>query len=140
MRSRTIPSVFLACGAFLLASFTTAHALDRPTSEKQTDREPRQNLVIKLQPRPDFPEELRKLRVDQKIDVTVTLRSVFRSTGQVVDIKFFGITPSDLPEDLIDNLVNRCKAAARKIKFEPAMRNGRYVSMSVELHYNFRVE
>ncbi len=135
MQSRTIPSVFLAY-AIVLASFSLTYAVDRPAPEKKTEQEPRESLVIKFQPRPEFPDELRK----QKIDVTVTLRSIFTSTGQVRDIQFFGISDTDLPEEVIEDLVKRCKAAARKIQFEPAIRNGRYVSMWVELKYNFRVE
>jgi TonB family protein len=100
------------------------------------NNEERQKIVFKVKPRPEFPEALRK----EKIEATVTLRAVFTSTGRVENIKFFGVVPRELPDELVDDLTRRCKAAARKIEFEPAKRNGRFISMYVQLEYNFRVE
>ena len=62
---------------------------------------------------------------------TVVLRAVFSHTGNVIDIK----TLVDLPHGLTERAIE----AARQIKFIPAMKDGRYVSMWIQLEYNFNL-
>jgi TonB family protein len=60
---------------------------------------------------------------------TVVLRAVFSSSGKVTNIKVLLELPGGATEAAIK--------AAQKIKFEPAIKDGRYVSTHVQLEYNF---
>jgi len=62
---------------------------------------------------------------------TVVLRAVFSSTGQVTNIQAV--------QKLSDGLTEKAIAAAREIRFVPAMRNGHPVSMYMQLEYNFNL-
>lgn len=62
---------------------------------------------------------------------TVVLRAVFSHTGNVTNIR----TLADLPHGLTERAIE----AARQIKFVPAMKDGRYVSMWIQLEYNFNL-
>lgn len=59
----------------------------------------------------------------------VVLRVVFSSSGQVTQIKVVSALPGGQTEAAIK--------AAQKIKFEPAIKDGRYVSSHVQLEYAF---
>lgn len=78
-------------------------------------------------PEPQYTEDARK----NQIVGTVVLRAVFSSSGQVTQIR----TVSGLP----NGLTERAMAAARQIKFVPATKDGRPVSMWMELQYNFNL-
>jgi TonB family protein len=60
---------------------------------------------------------------------TVVLRAVLASSGQVTNIRVISGLPHGLTE--------RAIAAARKLKFTPAMKDGKPVSQYVQLEYNF---
>jgi len=68
---------------------------------------------------------------DNQVVGTVVLRAVFTSAGNVSNIRI----RSGLP----DGLTERAVAAAKKIKFIPAMKDGHYVSMWMQLEYNFNL-
>jgi len=86
-----------------------------------------QKARILEKPEPTYTEEARK----NQITGTVVLRAIFSSTGQVT-----GITPiSRLP----DGLTEKAIAAAKRIKFVPATKDGRPVSMYFQLEYNFNL-
>lgn len=70
---------------------------------------------------------------------TIILRAIFTSDKRVTDITFKGARPKSLPKATVKMLAKRCVDAARRIKFEPATRDGRPVSMYVQLEYNFRL-
>jgi len=90
-------------------------------------REVSQKARILEKPEPTYTEEARK----NQVTGTVVLRAIFSSNGQIT-----GITPvSRLP----DGLTERAIAAARRIKFVPAMKDGRPVSMYFQLEYNFNL-
>ena len=89
--------------------------------------------VVKSKPEPHYPKEAKK----QKIEATIVLRAVFRSTGKVTDIKFEKAYPNNLPEDILKLFTEESIKAAEKIKFEPATRDGHPVSMYVQLEYRF---
>jgi len=82
---------------------------------------------ILSKPPPHYTEEARK----NQVNGTVILRVVFSSTGSVTNISVVRSLPNGLSEQAI--------AAARKIKFEPAMKDGRPVSVSMLLEYNFNL-
>lgn len=78
-------------------------------------------------PEPQYTEEARK----NQVTGTVVLRAVFTSGGQVTNIR----AVAGLPYGLTDRAI----AAARQIKFMPATKDGRPVSMYIQLEYNFNL-
>ena len=78
-------------------------------------------------PEPTYTEAARK----NQITGTVVLRAVFSSSGSVQNIH----AVSGLP----DGLTERAIAAAKQIRFVPATKDGRPVSMWMELQYNFNL-
>jgi TonB family protein len=86
-----------------------------------------QKARVLSKPEPQYTEEARK----NQITGTVVLRAVFTSGGQVTQIRAVSGLPYGLTE--------RAIAAARLIKFQPAMKDGRAVSMYIQLEYNFNL-
>jgi TonB family protein len=84
-----------------------------------------QKAQILARPNPQYTDEARK----NQSSGTVVLKAVLSSSGQVTEIK----TVSGLPYGLTEKAVE----AARQIKFTPAMKDGRPVSQSVQIEYNF---
>jgi len=68
---------------------------------------------------------------DNKIEGTVVLSVVFSSDGQITDINVI----KGLPYGLTENAI----AAANKIRFEPAIRDGRPVSVRGSLEFSFNL-
>ncbi|HEV2800140.1 MAG TPA: energy transducer TonB [Pyrinomonadaceae bacterium] len=84
-----------------------------------------QKAVIRSKPKPDYTESARKFGVYG----TVRLRIVLSASGEVTNI-----TPvSRLPHGLTVQAIE----AARKIKFNPAMKDGHIVSQYATIEYNF---
>jgi periplasmic protein TonB len=92
-----------------------------------TGREVDQKARVLSKPDPSYTEEARK----NQISGVVVLRAVFSSAGEVTNIRAVSGLPNGLTE--------RAIAAARQIKFVPAMKDGRPVSMWMELQYNFNL-
>ena len=90
-----------------------------------TEVEQRARLLFK--PEPQYTEEARK----NQTTGTVVLRVVFASSGDVVQIRAVRSLPFGLTE--------RAIAAARQIRFEPAMKGGHPVSVFMQLEYNFNL-
>jgi TonB family protein len=88
---------------------------------KEVDKKP----VIKSKPRPDYPREAE----DHQLGGTVVLRCIFASTGKITNIHVVVGLPYGFTESAID--------AASRIKFKPAEKDGKPVSMWMELQYNF---
>jgi len=65
------------------------------------------------------------------------LRAVFAADGRVTNVHFVKAIPKDLPKDSVKFLKQRSIEAAKQIKFTPATKGGRPVSMYVQLEYNF---
>ena len=80
-----------------------------------------------MKPEPQYTEEA---RVNQ-ITGTVVLRVVFSSSVEVVQIRAVRTLPY--------GLTVRAIAAARQIRFVPAIKNGRPVSVFMQLEYNFNL-
>ena len=87
--------------------------------------EQRARLLFK--PEPHYTEEARR----NQISGTVMLRVVFSAAGEVVQIRAVRTLPFGLTE--------RAIAAAREIKFVPAVKGGRPVSVYMQLEYNFNL-
>jgi TonB family protein len=94
---------------------------DRPFHAAQVTVKP----VITSKPEPGFPEEARR----NNVAGLVRLRAVLSKDGKVTNIS--------VVKGLPDGLTEKAIAAARKIKFRPAQKEGRAVSMYVTLEYNF---
>jgi TonB family protein len=82
---------------------------------------------ILSRPEPQYTEEARK----NQVSGTVVLRAVFSSSGQVTNIRAVSSLPYGLTE--------RAIAAARQIRFTPAMKDGRAVSQYIQIEYNFNL-
>lgn len=90
-------------------------------------REVTSKARVTFKPEPQYTEDARK----NQITGTVVLQAVFTSSGQVTSIRALKELPYGLTEKAI--------AAARQIRFEPAMKDGRAVSMYMHLEYNFNL-
>jgi TonB family protein len=86
-----------------------------------------QRARVLFKPEPTYTEEARR----NQITGTVMLRVVFASNGDVVQIRAVHSLPYGLTE--------RAITAARQIKFVPAVRGGRPVSVFMQLEYNFNL-
>lgn len=90
-------------------------------------REVTSKARVLSKPEPTYTEAARK----NQITGTVVLRAVFSSSGSVQNIH----AVSGLP----DGLTERAISAAKQIRFVPATKDGRPVSMWMELQYNFNL-
>jgi protein TonB len=86
-----------------------------------------QRARLLAKPEPQYTEEARK----NQVSGTVMLRAVFASSGEVVQIRALNTLPFGLTE--------RAIAAARQIRFVPAVKNGQPVSVYMQLEYNFNL-
>ena len=86
-----------------------------------------QKVRILSRPEPQYTEEARK----NQISGTVVLKAVFSSNGTVTNIR----PVSNLPFGLTEKAI----AAARQIRFVPAMKNGHAVSQYIQIEYNFNL-
>lgn len=78
-------------------------------------------------PEPQYTAEAR----NKQITGTVVLRAIFAANGRVIGIRAVAGLPEGLTEEAI--------RAARRIKFVPAIKDGRPVSMFIQLEYNFNL-
>lgn len=90
---------------------------------KQVDRK----AILVMRPEPAYTETARK----KQITGTVVLKVIFSSNGSVVNIR--------IASPLSEGLTERAIDAAKKIKFIPAMKDGKFVSMWMQLEYNFNL-
>jgi TonB family protein len=90
-------------------------------------REVDTKVRIISKPAPSYTEQARK----NQVQGIVTLRVVFSATGSVTNIS--------VVRGLPDGLSERAISAARAIEFTPATKDGRAVSVSMLLEYNFNL-
>ena len=106
-------------------------ALDSQTNQAApailSGRDVTRKVRVATKPEPHYTEEARR----HQITGTIVLRAVFSSSGAVTNIHAM----SKLP----DGLTEMATEAARKIRFIPASKDGRFVSMWMELQYNFNL-
>ena len=88
---------------------------------QQTDK----SFDLVMNAHPDYTEMARQ----NQIKGTVVLQCVLSANGTITGISVVSGLPYGLTE--------RAIAAARRVKFIPAMKNGKYVSISTRLVYNF---
>ena len=91
--------------------------------------------LLKSNKRPDCyrnrSHNTQKKHVLNQVSGTVVLRAVFSSSGEVVQIRALRTLPFGLTE--------RAIAAARQIRFVPAVKGGQPVSVAMQLEYNFNL-
>ena len=90
-------------------------------------REVTQRARILSKPAPGYTEEARR----NEVTGTVLLRVVLSSTGRVTNMRVV----SGLPYGLTENALE----AAWRIKFVPAVKDGRNVSQQALIEYNFNL-
>lgn len=78
-------------------------------------------------PEPQYTEDARR----NQITGSVVLRVVFSRSGEVTNIRAINPLPFGLTE--------RAIAAARLIRFRPAMKDGQPVNVFMQLEYNFNL-
>ena len=98
-----------------------------PGEKTYTGREVETKARLTHRPEPNYTEKAR----NSGTRGTVVLQAIFSKTGKVTDIR----TLSGLPNGLTERAVE----AARKIKFIPATKDGKPVSMWMQLEYNFNL-
>lgn len=86
-----------------------------------------QRARVLSKPEPSYTESARKFGING----TVTLRAVFAHDGQIRDLQVIKGQPHGLTKAAL--------RAARAIKFTPAQKNGKPVSMVIQLEYNFNL-
>jgi TonB family protein len=94
---------------------------ERIYTGKEVDKKP----VVKSKPQPDYTREAQGHGTGGK----VVLRCIFAADGKVTNIHVVVGLPDGLTQEAID--------AASRIKFKPALKDGKPVSMWIELQYNF---
>ena len=90
-------------------------------------REVDKKLKLTEHPEPEYPAGANQKRLRG----LVILRAVFASDGKVKNIEVLRDLPGGFTEKAIE--------AAKKIKFIPATKDGRFVSMWMQLEYNFNL-
>ena len=103
-----------------------------PNAPVDYDRPFRQNEVtqkarITFKPEPGFTESARKFTVTG----VVRLRAILSKTGEMTNISVVKGLPHGLTESSIE--------ATRRIRFEPAQKDGRPVAQYVVLEYNYNI-
>lgn len=100
---------------------------DNKTDSIHTGREMTVKARIVSKPEPTYTQDARM----NQITGTVVLRCVFRSSGVVTNIT--------VVSGLEHGLTEKAIAAARQIKFIPPIKDGHFVSMYMQLEYNFNL-
>jgi TonB family protein len=105
---------------------TTATSLpSAPTT--LSGKETSQKARVLSKPEPSYTEAARRAGVTG----TIVLRAIFSSDGEVKSVRVSQALPFGLTTAAIQ--------AAHRIKFTPAMKDGRPVSMYIQLEYNFNL-
>ncbi|HXQ69452.1 MAG TPA: energy transducer TonB [Pyrinomonadaceae bacterium] len=112
--------LLITCILILFASVAMAQTCD---VGKDVNRKAR----FAMKPEPSYTDEARQ----NLIAGTVVLKCIFRYDGSVTNIR----TVSGLPYGLTQKAIE----AARRIRFVPAIKDGKHVSMWMQLEYNFNL-
>jgi TonB family protein len=92
-----------------------------------TGKDVDKKIRLAMKPEPMYTEAARQ----NQVTGTVILKCVFAANGSVNNIR----TVSGLPYGLTERAID----ATRKIKFIPATKDGKFVSMWMQLEYNFNL-
>ena len=104
-----------------------ASAATATTENALTVRDVERRPFIAMRPEPDYTEEART----NQLEGIVLLKAVFAADGTVTDIRVASGLPHGLEEKAIE--------AAKKIKFIPAVKDGKFVSTWMQLEYHFNL-
>jgi len=112
-----------------LVEYLQVYAANAESGKRQifSGKEVTTRVRVLSKPEPEYTEEARK----NQVTGTIVLRAVFTAGGKVR-----GIVPLNV---LPDGLTRKAIAAARKIRFVPAMKDGKPVSMYMQLEYSFNL-
>jgi TonB family protein len=99
----------------------------QPSSPVYGTRDVTRKALIIVRPEPQYAEEARAARVSG----TVVLKVVLSSSGKVTGIETLKSLPRGLTEKAME--------AARQLVFLPAIKDGQFVSQTVQVEYNFSV-
>jgi TonB family protein len=116
-----------------LITITAATAQANQASDEKCDgavyeaKDVSQRARIRDKPIPKYTEAARK----HNVNGTVALTAILCRSGQVTDIQVVKGLPHGLTESAID--------AAKRIKFDPALKDGEAVSQTTQLEYSFSV-
>jgi TonB family protein len=118
-----VVSLTLACTlpVLALAQESSASKKERVYGSKEVSRK----VYLISHPEAEYTEEARK----NGIEGSVILHVVFRSNGEIGEVAVRKGLPNGLNEKAIE--------AARTIKFEPALKDGRRVAQRLTLEYVF---
>ena len=107
----------------------------KPKNERETTSQsepvafPPQEVIQKARILSKPPPEFTDMASQMGVGGTVVIRAVFGSDGRIKNIRVIEPLPHGLTETAI--------RAARRIKFQPAIKNGRPASQYVQIEYNF---
>jgi len=104
-----------------------AGALETDTEHIYTGKQVDTKVRLIKKPNPSYTEEARS----RAVTGTVILKCVFAANNTVTNIRIVQGLPYGLTEKAVE--------AARKIKFVPATKDGKNVSMWMQLEYNFNL-
>jgi hypothetical protein len=90
-------------------------------------REVDRRVRVVMKPEPTYTELARQKQTVGR----VVVKAVFSCNGGIGEIRVI--------EELPNGLTNQSIAALKKLKFVPAVKNGKYVSMWMQLEYNFNL-
>ena len=99
----------------------SANAKERVYSPREVTRKAR----IRSRPEPEYTSEARA----KGVSGVVVIKAVFSSDGKVTNIRVIKELPYGLTEEAV--------RAARQIKFDPAIKDGREVSQHIQIEYYF---
>ena len=101
-----------------------------PTAEPTAYRSNKLSQKARILSRPE--PQFTKLASQMGVRGTVILRAVFGSDGRIRNIRVVKPLPYGLTEQAV--------RATRRIKFQPAIKDGRPVSQYIQIEYNFNVQ
>lgn len=120
--------MFKQISILLLICFSGLCAL----AQTQQTEKPLQGLAILSKPRPNYTDEARK----KGVEGTVTLKITFLANGEIGDVIY--VSENSKKKKLTKyGLVNQAIEAAKKIKFEPAKKNGQPLTSIAAIEYSF---
>ena len=114
-------------GAIEVSEAVQSGAFDSPLERIVTGKQADTKARLISKPEPGYTGQAK----GEQITGTVILKVVFASNGTVTNIRVVQGLPGGLTE--------KCIEAARKIKFIPATKDGKPVSMWMQLEYNFNL-
>lgn len=100
-------------------------------------------VIIEFRPEPEGPKAIGKSVLGSSSEaptLVVILRAVFSSDAKVRDIKVVKMVPKSAPKVWAKDLARKAIEAAKGIKFIPATKDARPVSMYMQLEYTFTLD